>query len=174
MEGRGNGDVIQCYSPIAEHQDKGDDENEDDQIQYLSGGIKQKTHMQKNDHQTNKKIHIQHTTVTKPDLTNLSPRCEHTHTCMHLKNIQRDSILIDICSLEHEGICESSKVDFCLCVFRVVDGTEDSDGTENSHTFIFSSGHQHTVSGATNTTAATAGVLVSVCAYVCAGIGWMS
>ncbi|XP_016353281.1 potassium voltage-gated channel subfamily H member 8-like [Sinocyclocheilus anshuiensis] len=111
MEGRGNGDVIQCYPPIAEHQDEGDDDDEDDQIEYLSGGTKQKTHM-KNDHQTNKKLHIQHTTVTNPDLANLSP--------------------------------------------RVVDGTEDSDGTENSHTFIFSSGHQHTISGATNTTATTA------------------
>ncbi|XP_016419162.1 potassium voltage-gated channel subfamily H member 8-like [Sinocyclocheilus rhinocerous] len=111
MEGKGNGDVIQCYPPIAEHQDEGDDDDEDDQIEYLSGGTKQKTHM-KNDHQTNKKLHIQHTTVTNPDLANLSP--------------------------------------------RVVDGTEDSDGTENSHTFIFSSGHQHTISGATNTTATTA------------------
>ncbi|KAL0166538.1 hypothetical protein M9458_038382, partial [Cirrhinus mrigala] len=74
MEGRGNGDVIQCYPPIAEHQDEGDDDDdEDDQIQYLSGGTKQKMHMQKNDHQTNKKLHIQHSTVTKPDLANLSP-----------------------------------------------------------------------------------------------------
>ncbi|KAK9957785.1 hypothetical protein ABG768_012002 [Culter alburnus] len=112
MEGRGNGDVIQCYPPIAEHQDEGDDDDEDDQIHYLSGGTKQKMHMQKNDHQANKKLQFQHTTVTKPDLANLSP--------------------------------------------RVVDGTEDSDGTENSHTFIFSSNHQHTVSGATNTTATTA------------------
>ncbi len=95
--------VIQCYPPIAEHQDEGDDDDddEDDQIQYLSSGNKQKTHMQKNYHQTNEKFHIQHTTVTKPDLANLSPRCVHTHTCMHLKNIQRDSILIDICSLVH-------------------------------------------------------------------------
>ncbi len=108
--------MIQCYPPIAEHQDEGDDDDdEDDQIQYLSGGTKQKRHMQKNDHQTNKKLHIQHTTVTKPDLANLSPRCVHAHTCMHLKNIQRYSILIDICSLLHEGLCESSKVDFCLC-----------------------------------------------------------
>ncbi|KTG44860.1 hypothetical protein cypCar_00022032 [Cyprinus carpio] len=114
MEGRGNGDVIQCYPPIAEHQDEGDDDDEDDQIQYLSGGTKEKMHMQTNDHQANKKLHIQHTTVTNPDLANLSP--------------------------------------------RVVDGTEDSDGTENSHTFIFSSGQQHTVSGATNTTATTAGL----------------
>ncbi|XP_042632558.1 potassium voltage-gated channel subfamily H member 8-like isoform X2 [Cyprinus carpio] len=112
MEGRGNGDVIQCYPPIAEHQDEGDDDDEDDQIQYLSGGTKEKMHMQTNDHQANKKLHIQHTTVTNPDLANLSP--------------------------------------------RVVDGTEDSDSTENSHTFIFSSGQQHTVSGATNTTATTA------------------
>lgn len=150
--------MIQCYPPIAEHQDEGDDDDEDDQIQYLSGGTKEKMHMQTNDHQANKKLHIQHTTVTNPDLANLSPRCAHAHTCMLLKNIQRCSILIDICSLVHEGPCESSKVDFCLCVFRVVDGTEDSDGTENSHTFIFSSGQQHTVSGATNTTATTAGV----------------
>ncbi|XP_051992446.1 potassium voltage-gated channel subfamily H member 8-like [Xyrauchen texanus] len=108
MEGRGNGDVIQCYPTIAEQQEEGDDE-EDDQIQYLSGGTKQKTQMQKNDHQTNKNL-IQNTTVTKPDLSNLSP--------------------------------------------RVVDGTEDSDGAENSHMFTFSSGHQHTVSGTTNPTAA--------------------
>jgi len=75
---------------------------------------------------------------------------------MHV--FKRYCILIDICSLVPEGPCENSQVDFCLSVFRVVDGTEDTDGTESSHTFIFSSGHQHTISGATNTTATTAGV----------------
>ncbi|XP_065145102.1 voltage-gated delayed rectifier potassium channel KCNH8 [Paramisgurnus dabryanus] len=106
LEGRGNGDVIQRYPPIAEHQDELDDED-DDQKRYLSGGTKQKTYTQKNDHQTSKKLLIQQTAVPKPDLSNLSP--------------------------------------------RVVDGTEDSDGPENSHTFTFSSGHQHNISGQTNT-----------------------
>ncbi|KAI7798929.1 putative potassium voltage-gated channel subfamily H member 8 [Triplophysa rosa] len=111
LEGRGNGDVIQCYPPIAEQPDELDDE-EDEQNQYLSGGTKQKTYTQKNDAKTSKKLHIQHTTVPKPDLANLSP--------------------------------------------RVVDGTEDNGGAENSHTFIFSSGHQHTISTPANTTTSAA------------------
>ncbi|TRY74167.1 hypothetical protein DNTS_004228 [Danionella cerebrum] len=112
IEGRGNGDMIQCFPPIVEHHNEEDDDDENDQTPYLSGGTKQKANVRKNDPQNNKKLHIHHSTITKPDLANLSP--------------------------------------------RIVDGTEDSNGTENTRTFIFSSGNQHTGSGATDTTATTA------------------